>query len=173
MRPRSFRNPLGFHCPPNGTDPSYVAEHDFERFVAFGMLMSYEHLLGLGTEKLDADTFDVYWLRKNFLDTLEMAIGFLPAMKEEVGDHINYAGDQQENTVPVRFKDNNQSADALDMGWRFERYDRDDSLLFALSWGEDDLAVWLREDALADRGDVIAKARVWNEQNQGTIARPN
>ncbi len=168
-------NPLKFHCAPNGTDPFYATEHDFERFVAFGLLASYNHLLGQGCEAFSATEEDVFWLRQNFLSEVENAILAVPDLLAEEGKeayqkHSCYYHGVNSEGVRIAMVDKTKWREIY-FQWRFHRLDKEDEepsvLLFALDWGEDEFPIWLALDALDDKNKVaavLAKARLANER---------
>lgn len=158
-------NPLGYFCAPNATDPHYAIEYDFERFVAFGLFACYQHLLGPGSDALNATNEDVKWLRHNFLNAVENAAVACRSMSAEKGDVVYFAGDHDCSgpRVPLKGEEN----EALDFQWIFERLDKGGEepacLLFILTWSEsDDFAIWLAVDTLEDTDNVrqvLEKAR--------------
>ena len=173
-----FCNPLGFYCPPNGTDPHYATAYDFERFVAFGMLACHQHLVGDGTDALMATKEDVYYLRKQLLDELENALLALPILKEEAegapeGKPIWYEGDHAEGgpSIPCRTDERNPEDTPLCFEWHLLRYCPEGSgdqacLLFELTYFEnpETFPIWLAVDAIKDDAkDIIEKARQANE----------
>ena len=155
MRVSNLRNPMGFSCAPNACGPDVAIEHDFRRFVAFGLLACHDHLLGNGSEALDAKPEDVSRLRKHFLDELRIALDNIPHILADAGDtnSVSYQGDHDGGSpvIPLKHKG---SCEDLVFCWRFERLDLGDHpcLLFVMSWGEpDDFAIWLSLDAVFDR----------------------
>lgn len=166
----SFPNPFGYHCAPNATDPHYATEHRLERFLGFGLFVCHEHLLGLGCENLIVDAEDVFWLRKDFLDTVELAAFVLPMLRAEAEEEdgkydgkyatitVPYEGDQAAGGFVVGLKGD---PDGLPVEWRFSRLDGDlldpaaSVLMFELVIGDDAFEVWLAASEL-DRPDVAA-----------------
>jgi hypothetical protein len=178
----SFANPMGFRCAPNACGPDYASEPDFRRFVAFGMLASHDQLLGPGCESIDADTNHVYWLRKQFLGELQIALDSLPEMMEEEGETVNYMGDHDDSAPIFHLKRDKWDGDSPDdnelvIRWCFDRLDKgeDACLLVSLTCTDaDDYSIWLRLDAIKqDAAGIIQEAEAWNEANKGEETAPS
>jgi hypothetical protein len=179
MMTNSFRNLLGYFCAPNGRGPSVATEHDLERFLAYGALVSFDNLHGDGTVLLAPEEEDVYSLRTNFLNTLQVA---QDAVQDEPGE---YQGDQDQGGFTVALKDQPKSARhdepvGPEFACNFSRHDAatDDegtTLLLELRWTEpdgrsDQVAIWLGGDALlAPNADqLIEHARRANDAHKTT-----
>lgn len=142
-------NPLRFWCAPNESTPDYVIYHDFQRWVAYGLLECW-----LGTDAGDPNS-DCYFeepvthehvdeLRCYFLDLVETVIVTLWNGDYKPGDG-EIQGDWQ--TVFIGEDDM--------LTW-YIRLD-DDAMMFELCCtGSDPVCIWLSYDAIEDREHVVA-----------------
>lgn len=163
-------NPMGFYCPPNGTDPSYASEHDFERFIAFGLLRCVSDLSeqGFSDHALVNDEHRRE-LREAFLAVVEGTLQFLWTGEFEIG---------QENFDSETFGDGCQvnigNSDENETLWSWSPFRIDeDCIIFEMycavlsgeGSGGDSTTLFLDMAAVEDRKnvrDVINKAREIN-----------
>ena len=167
---KNFRNMLDYRFAPSEFEPDVVTEPDLRRFLAYGFLLCFDHLHGLGTELLAPEIDSAYRLRKNFLETVKIAKNNVPDM--ESGD---YTGDQDSGGIIVV----NLDGPKLVYEWIFSGYEVDENggtVRIDLRRTEDSgkvdqVAVWLNVKALSGNraGAVIADAMALNEDNKETV----
>ena len=158
-------NPLSFYCAPNAATPDYVTYHDFESWVAYGLLTCW---LGSSADNPNEDCYlarpvtleDVRELRDYFLDAVETVIVSLWKAENEPGEgwldgdfHDLVIGEESDD------EERDDSKDTL-IGWNV-RLDND-SMMFEMHDGCDGTAIWLSYEAIKDRkkvAEVLANAR--------------
>jgi hypothetical protein len=148
-------NPMRFICRPEKADPHNAIEHDFKRFIAFGLWVCHQQLMGPGSDNLAATPKDVHQLRKNFLDTVEEGLTYLPEMLAEEGEFVFFPGEEDCGGPMVASKD--KPEETIDFQWVFECLNRKNgpALQFILCWGDlEDYEVWLAVDATKDVSHV-------------------
>ncbi len=150
---------MGFYCPPNGSTPDYIVYHDFESWLAYGMVMCW---LSHDPSDPNADSNmsrpvtrgDVEDLRDLFLNVVEFVVEALWTKEYEPG-HGDIDGDQVYVTIAKEGENGDSyDHDATHITWRV-RLD-DDSAMFVMDIsGSDDHAIWLAYDSLDDRLKVL------------------
>lgn len=165
------RNPMGFHCPPNGTDPCYASETDFRRFIAFGLLRCYADLephCFSEHEKVDDDV--VRELRDSFLNVVEGTLQFFWLGEFEVGQ-TNFDSDMFGDGYCVIIGDSEEVE--MMLGWHPFAIKEDD-IIFDMychllvgkgTGGDDPTTLFLNMEAIQDRAAckaTIEEARKLN-----------
>ena len=171
-------NPMGFYCPPNGTDPAYASEHDFERFIAYGLLRCHTDLneQSFSDHEL-VDDEHRRSLREAFLAIVEGTLQFLWTGEFEVGQD-NFDRDMFGEGIAVNIGNNDENPEEHETMWSWSPFRIDeDCIIFDLdcvvmgmlrageSLASDPTTIFLSMDAIQDRQkvhDVIFKARELN-----------
>lgn len=173
------QNPLGFYCPPNGTDPAYAAERDFERFIAYGMLRSFTDLSKQGfSDHALVDDEHRRGLREAFLAVVEGTLQYLWTGDFEIGQD-NFDVDMFGDGCQVLIGNNEENPDERGTLWSWMPFRIDeDCIIFDLScdcigmqageerYGGDPTTLFLGMEAVKDRRkvrEVINKAREVND----------
>lgn len=151
------RNPMGFHCPPNGTDPCYASEHDFRRFIAFGLLRCYADLepqCFSEHEKVDDDT--VRELRDAFLNVVEGTLQFFWLGEFEIGQS-HFDADMFGDGCTVMIGEEDDEVQLM-LGWSPFAIKEDDiifdmycHLLAGEGTGGDPTTLFLNMEAIQDK----------------------
>lgn len=165
------RNPMGFYCPPNGTDPCYATEYDFRRFIAFGLLRCYADLEPQGfscSDKVDDDT--VRELRDAFLTVVEGTLQFFWLGEFEIGQ-TNFDTDQFGDGCEVLIGDEDDETQVM-IRWSPFAITEDDMVfdmgccvLVGEGNGGDPTALFLSMVAIQDRAAckaILEEARKLN-----------
>lgn len=149
-------NPLRFWCAPNQATPDYVIYHDFQSWLAYGLLTCW---LSTDADDPNSDCYfarpfnrdDVQELRSYFLSLVETVIVTLWKGEYKPGDG-SIDGDWQ--SVVIGNSEENPGEEETFLTW-YVRLD-DDAIMFDLQCsGADAVAIWLGYDAIADRKKVL------------------
>lgn len=142
------RNPLGFHCAPNATDPSYATEHDFGRFIAFGLSISHFHQDDLEEYAFGRD--EINGIRRQFLDTVENAL----TLRDEWERQKKWLQDDPVGEVVDLYKkgteDDEDHDDVLTISWTLYCIGADEAWCFDLHFTgtNDPISIWLDGEML-------------------------
>lgn len=145
-----FRNPLGFHCAPNATDPSYASEHDFGRFIAFGLYIS--HFDQNDLEDYAFGRSEINDIRRQFLDTVENAI----TLRDKWERQKKFLQDEPVGEVVDLYKKGTEDAedrdhdDVLTISWTLYSIAADEAWCFDLHFTgtNDPISIWLDGEML-------------------------
>jgi hypothetical protein len=167
-------NPMGFYCAPNGTDPCYASEHDFERFIAFGMLQCVSNLSEQGfSDHALVDDEHRRELREAFLAVVEGTLQFFWTGDFEIGQE-NFDSDMFGDGCEVNIGNSEENPGENETMWSWSPFAiHEDCIIFDL-WcmvlngpgnDGDPTTLFLSMEAIQDRQlvrDVIRKAREIN-----------
>lgn len=167
-------NPMGFHCAPNGTDPCYASETNFERFIAFGLLRCVSDLSEKGfSDHAMVDDEHRRGLRESFLAVVEGTLQFLWTGEFEIGQE-NFDADMIGDGCGINIGNSDENPDENESLWSWSPFRIDeDCITFDLSCtamsgidhGGDPTTLFLDMEAVENRQnvrEVIRKAREIN-----------
>lgn len=167
-------NPMGFYCAPNGTDPCYTSETNFERFIAFGLLRCFSDLSEQGfSDHAMVDDEHRRELREAFLAVVEGTLQFLWTGEFEIGQE-NFDADMFGDGCQINIGNSDENPDENETLWSWspDRIDEDNIIFvlycFVLSGpgnGGDHTTLFLDMAAVENRQnvrEVIRKAREIN-----------
>lgn len=167
-------NPMGFFCAPNGTDPCYASETNFERFIAFGLLRCFYDLSeqGFSNHALVNDEHRRE-LREAFLAVVEGTLQLLWTGEFEIGQE-NFDADMFGDGCQVSIGNSDENPDENEtlLSWSPFRID-EDCIIFDLYYtyssgpgnGGESTTMFLDMEAVENRQnvrEVIRKAREIN-----------
>jgi hypothetical protein len=140
---------MGFACLPNQAIPHYASENDFERFVAYGLLLCHNQL---SHKKLIFEPTHLAELRLGFLHCLDLAAN---SLKDQWTGYFNDDQNQLIVTVPTQDR-----RDEVTFQWLFDLR-TETSLCLTLCWYDsnvsEDFSVWLSVSAVDDGSDAILR----------------
>ena len=169
--PKCLPNPMNYFCAPNGATPDYVAAHDMEDFIAYGLVVSFIKQDDINSNIFIVTDEHIADLRKGFLRCLEITASMLPYVGR--GEQADMGSHGTGTTIfPVGFDpashDADDAADYLDIEWRFDCRDAEGHVCLVLTWASkttgflDDTAIWIDSRCFNNRArlaKVIAKAQ--------------
>lgn len=159
------RNPLKYHCAPNGAGADYIAETDFRRFIAYGLLRCFTDLSEQGfSDHALVDDEHRRCLREAFLSVVEGTLLFLWNGEFEIGQS-NFDRDQFGEACEVIIGNSDENPGENETMWSWIPHSiHDDCIVFDLYCsvlagpgnGGDPTTLFLSMEAIEDRQAVKA-----------------